>query len=65
MAKVEISRASISVIKMSVNPPVEVVNAGNKCISNGKVYHYVGIYWVEEREATVDDEKSGIPVLID
>ena len=65
MALFEVNRKDISPIKMATNPPEAIVNAGMKCISNKKLYCYVGIGWVEEREATVQDEKDGIPVLID
>lgn len=65
MALFEVSRKDISPIKMATNPPKEIVNAGMRCISNKKLYSYVGIGWVEEREATVQDEKDGIPVLVD
>ena len=61
----EVKRTEIGPIKMATNPPEVIVNAGMRCISNNKLYCYVGIGWVEEREATVQDEKDGIPVLID
>lgn len=64
MSRIEVDRKDINRIKMATNPPEAIVNADMKCISNGKVYCYVGIGWVEERVATVQDEKNGIPVLI-
>ena len=49
---------------MSVKPPEVVVNASFRVISNGKVYHYVGMGWVEERAAEQNDYEE-IPELID
>ena len=59
-----ISRNQIDPIKMSVNPPKEVVNAGHTVINtNGYVYHYMGIRWVQERKAEREDYQN-IPQLI-
>lgn len=60
-----ISRNQIDPIKMSVNPPQEVVNAGYKVINNmdDHIYQYVGIGWVKERKAEMEDYKN-IPQLI-
>ena len=51
---------------MSVNPPDEVVNAGHRVINDtdGHIYHYVGIGWVKERKANIEDYQN-IPQLID
>lgn len=61
-----ISRNQINPIKMSVNPPDEVVNAGHRVINDtdGHIYHYVGIGWVKERKANIEDYQN-IPQLID
>lgn len=61
----EVKRTEITPIKMATNPPEVVVNAGMRCISHGKLYSYVGVGWVEEREATREDIMDGIPLLID
>ena len=58
-----ISRSEIHPIKMSTNPPKEIVNCGYKVINtDGHVYEYVGIGWVKIREAVMDDYKE-IPQL--
>lgn len=49
-------------IKMSTNPPKEIVDAGFRIIFDGKVFHWPGIGWVEEREATAQDEEK-IPLV--
>lgn len=59
-----VTRSEINPIKMSVKPPEVVVNASFRVISNGKVYHYVGMGWVEERAAEQNDYEE-IPELID
>lgn len=60
-----ISRAEISPIKMTNNPPEEIVNAGYRLINsaNGHIYEFVGIGWIKDREATRQDYES-IPQLI-
>ncbi len=42
-------------IKLSTNPPKEIVDAGYKVVHNGKVKCWVGIGWVVEGEATQSD----------
>lgn len=64
MARFEVDRKDISRIKMATNPPDTIVNAGMRCITNNKVYYFDGVRWSEERVSTVQDEKDGIPVLI-
>lgn len=58
-----LKRCDISMLKMSVNPPQCVVGADYCIIANGKVYHWVGIGWVEEREATQQDYEN-IPQIL-
>ena len=61
----KIPRNDINPIKMSVNPPQSVKDAG-MCVINtdGIVYDYVGIGWVKNREATKEDYNN-IPQLED
>ena len=59
-----ISKSEITPIKMIVKIPDIIVKSGFKVISNGKIYNYVGIGWVEEQEATNEDYEL-IPELID
>lgn len=61
-----IKRNEINPIKMSVNPPKEIVNCGMKIInsSDKHIYCYVGIGWIKEREVTREDYLE-IPELID
>jgi hypothetical protein len=60
-----ILRNEIHPIKMSTNPPEEIVNCGYKVINNkdGIIYQYVGIGWVAGEKATMEDHKN-IPQLI-
>lgn len=51
----EVLRSEITTIKMTVNPPQCVVDAGFRIIHDNRIKHWVGIGWVEEREATKDD----------
>jgi hypothetical protein len=62
--KMSLKRNEINPIKMSTNPPEEVVNAGWRLISDSYVYSYVGRGWVKDREATREDYQK-IPQLID
>lgn len=59
-----VSRCDVGTIKMSTNPPKEVVNAGFRIIHDNVVKHWVGIGWVEERPAEREDFLN-IPQLID
>lgn len=60
-----LNRSEIQPIKMSTNPPEEVVNCGNRIINtDGYIYHYVGIGWVQEEKAQKKDYLE-IPRLID
>ena len=59
-----IKREDINRIKMSTNPPPEIVKANMCVISEGYVYQYVGIGWVHERQATMDDYFT-IPEITD
>lgn len=60
-----VSRSEISPIKMSVNPPEVVTNAGNRVINtDGFIYEYVGIGWVKTQEAEMKDYLN-IPQLTD
>ena len=60
-----ISRAEISPIKMTNNPPEEIVNAGYKVINstNDHIYEFVGIGWIKCEKATREDYQN-IPLLI-
>ena len=58
-----ISRDEIHPVKMSTNPPKEVVHAGMRVIADGCIYVYVGIGWVRCNKATQKDYKE-IPELI-
>jgi hypothetical protein len=55
----------ISFLKMSTNPPKEIVNCGMKIInlSDNYIYEYVGIGWIKTDKATMIDYKN-IPQLI-
>lgn len=50
---------------MAINPPQEVVNAGYRVINptDKHIYSYVGIGWVKEDAATVEDYQN-IPELM-
>jgi hypothetical protein len=58
-----LTRNDIHPIRMSVNPDETIVNAGNKIILKGKIYHYVGIGWVEEGKAEKKDYQN-IPEVL-
>ena len=60
-----ISRNEIHPIKMSTNPPREIVNAGYRVINltDGHIYEYIGFGWVKGEEATREDYQN-IPQLI-
>ena len=58
------SRSDVGTIKMSTNPPKEIVNAGYRIIHDGMVKHWVGIGWVEERPAEREDYEN-IPQIVD
>lgn len=60
--KVKVS--DLNDIRMSVNPPQEVVNSNYRVIHKNQVKHWVGIGWVTERTATPEDY-SNIPEAID
>lgn len=60
----KIKLSDVSSIKMSVNPPKEVIDAGYCVIHNKEVKHWVGIGWVTERSATPEDFKN-IPEAIE
>lgn len=60
--KVEVS--DLSTIRMSVNPPQEVVNSGYRVIHEKQVKHWVGIGWVTERPANQEDYNN-FPEVID
>lgn len=51
----KISTKDLTNLKLRVNPPRVFVDAGYKVIHNGKIKCWVGIGWVEEREATPKD----------
>lgn len=42
-------------IKMSINPPQCIVDSNYHIVLEGKVLQYVGIGWVEVRDATATD----------
>lgn len=60
-----ISRNEIHPIKMSTNPPKEIINCGYKVINitDGYIYEYVGIGWIKTIKAEIKDYKE-IPQLI-
>lgn len=58
-----ISRSEIHPIKMAIRIPDEIVNAGMRVISEGFIYEYVGIGWIKQREARMQDYLE-IPQLI-
>jgi len=61
-----IKRNEIDPIKMSTNPPKEIVNCGFKVINSADncIYDYVGIGWIKGRRAEREDYLN-IPQLID
>lgn len=60
----EVLRSEITPIKMTVNPPQCVVDAGFRIIHDNRIKHWVGIGWVEERVPTKEDYNT-IPRVID
>ena len=44
----KIKAKDLTSIKLSTNPPKEIVDAGYKVVHNGKVKCWVGIGWVVE-----------------
>ncbi len=60
--KVKVS--DLGAIKMSVNPPLEVINSGYRVIHEKQVKHWVGIGWVIEHPANPEDYNN-IPEAID
>lgn len=60
-----INRKDIHPIKMSTNPPKEIVNCGMKVINtDGYIYEYNGIGWIQDKIAERKDYKE-IPQLAD
>ncbi len=62
----EVQRKNINAIHMAVNPPEVIVNADMRVINStdGYIYQYVRIGWVQERKAERKDYEN-IPQLID
>ena len=61
----KINRSKIHPVKMSTNPPDEIVNCGMRVINtNGFIYEYVGIGWIKTDKATKKDFQE-IPELTD
>ena len=60
-----IPRDEVNPVKMTTNPPKEIVDCGFKVINNenGHIYGYVGIGWVKEEKATEEDRLT-IPELV-
>lgn len=50
-------------IKMSVNPPQCIVDADYCIVMESKVFQWVGIGWVEIRDATSEDDES-LPLVL-
>lgn len=59
----QIKAKDLTSIKLSVNPPKALVDAGYKVIHDGMVKCWVGIGWVVERPATPAD-KERIPEVV-
>lgn len=55
MDKLKVRASDISSIKMSVEPPKAVEDAGGRVIHEGEIKCWVGIGWVTERKACKDD----------
>ena len=52
----KVNRKDLSPIKMTTNPPIQIVNAGFRVINtNGFIYEFVGIGWVKCEKAVVSD----------
>ncbi len=60
-----VQRKEINPIKMETNPPEVIINAGMKVINtDGFIYEYVGIGWVQLKKAIKKDYLE-IPQLTD
>lgn len=53
--KLTVKASDVRSIKMSVNPPKSVVDAGYRVIHEGKIKCWVGIGWVTEGRASRSD----------
>lgn len=56
--------SDLNAIRMSTNPPQELVNSEYRVIHKDQVKQWVGIGWVTERPATTEDYNN-IPEVID
>ncbi len=50
-------------IKMSANPPQCIVDANYCIVMGGKVFQWVGIDWIEIRDATPKDDET-LPLVL-
>jgi hypothetical protein len=53
--KLTVKASDVRSIKMSVNPPKVVVDAGYRVIHDGKIKCWVGIGWLTEGRASKSD----------
>lgn len=53
--KLTVKASDVRSIKMSVNPPEAVVDAGYRVIHDGEIKCWVGIGWVTEGRASKSD----------
>ena len=53
--KLTVKASEVRRIKMSVNPPKAVVDAGYRVIHNGETKCWIGIGWVTEGRASKSD----------
>jgi hypothetical protein len=53
--KLTVKASDVRSIKMSVNPPKVVVDAGYRVIHEGKIKCWVGIGWITEGRASKSD----------
>ena len=53
--KLTVKASEVRRIKMSVNPPKAVVDAGYRVIHNGEIKCWIGIGWVTEGRASKSD----------
>lgn len=53
--KLTVKASDVRSIKMSVNPPKAVVDAGYRVIHDGKIKCWVGIGWLIEGRASKSD----------
>jgi len=59
----KINRSEIHPVKMSTNPPKDIVSCEMKVINtDGFIYEYVGIGWIKTNKATKKDFQE-IPEL--